>query len=59
MGFKGFHKAKLMMKIFSCKSARSFVAGLPAEAGGAGRQLQPHLGDLLMPVQVSVEKSLL
>lgn len=48
-----------MMKIFSCKSARSFVAGLPAEAGGAGRQLQPHLGDLLMPVRVSVEKSLL
>lgn len=46
MGFKRFHKEKLMIKIFSCKSARSFIAGFPAEAGGAGRQpqLQPHLG---------------
>lgn len=43
MGFKRFHKAKLMIKIFSCKSARSFIAGFPAEAGGAGKQLQPHL----------------
>lgn len=35
-----------MIKIFSCKSARSFIAGFPAEAGSAGRQLQlqPHLG---------------
>lgn len=59
-----------MVKIFSCKSARScrlrflcrFTAGFAAEAGGAGRHPAAAAesgGDPLMLIQISAEKSLL
>lgn len=55
-GSNDFIRKKLMMKIFSSKSGRSFVAVFPAEAvqGGSCSHIW---GDLLMPAQASVGKA--